>query len=139
MAILSLFKQPKPKKSRRAYLIKAIDDLVSIQVRERDGYICRKCGRNRGAYGKFASIVRVYHHHLFTKIRLTTRWDLKNGVTLCFHCHRWAHAAGEEFRQWVLSWMPQAEYDALYIRSQMRGGFKICDLELLLWDMRRAA
>jgi len=131
MTILSLFKQPKPKKSRRAYLIKALDDIVSIKIRERDGFRCRRCGRI--AVNKND----VAHHHIFTKTRLTTRWDDRNGITLDFHCHRWAHAAGEEFRRWVLSWMPQAEYDALYLKSQMRGGFKVCDLEILLWDMRR--
>jgi len=36
MPVLSFFKEPKKKKSRRAYLIKAIDDLVSLRVRERE-------------------------------------------------------------------------------------------------------
>jgi 5-methylcytosine-specific restriction endonuclease McrA len=125
MAILSLFKTKK-KKSRRAYLIAQIDAIVSIQVRERDGNRCRKCGRQP-----------CYHHHIFTKTRLATRWTLKNGVTLCFHCHRWAHAAGEEFRQWVLSWMDQGEYDQLYLWSQTRAGYRVCDLELLLWGTRK--
>ena len=130
MTVLSLFKTPKPKKSKRGALIKALDDLTSIKVRERDGYRCRRCGRV--AINKND----VAHHHIFTKTRLTTRWDERNGVTLDFHCHRWAHAAGEEFRRWVLSWMSQAEYDALYIKSQMRGGFKIVDLEWLCSFMR---
>ena len=129
MTILSLFKQPKPKKSRRAYLIKALDDLVSKQVRERDGYKCRKCGRT----GK------VFHHHIHTKIRLATRWILENGVTVCFWCHRWAHSAPEEFRQWVLTWMTPDAYDQLYLWSQTRSGYHDIDLEWLLKDLRRAA
>ena len=130
MSVLSLFKQPKPKKSRRSYLIKALDDLMSIKVRERDSYRCRRCLRPAENHGDVA------HHHIFTKTRLTTRWDERNGLTLDFKCHRWAHAAGEEFRCWVLSWMAEAEYDALYIKSQMRGGFKTVDLEWMLKDMR---
>jgi hypothetical protein len=35
--------------------------------------------------------------------------------------------------------MPGAEYDALYIKSQMRGIFHDCDLEWMLKEMRRAA
>jgi hypothetical protein len=64
---------------------------------------------------------------------------MENGITLCFHCHKKAHAAPEEFRVWILSWMPQKEYDQLYLKSQMRGGFKEIDLEWLLKEMRTAA
>ena len=124
--ILSILKAPKKKKSRRAYLIGQLDRLVSLKVRERDENRCKKCGRTP-----------CYHHHIFTKTRLATRWNLKNGISVCFHCHRWAHAAGEEFRQWVISWMGQKEYDALYITSQMRAGYKEVDLEWMLKDLRR--
>jgi len=131
MAILGIFKKKKKKKSRKAYLIEQIDKIVSLMVRRRDDYTCRKCGRiavNKGD---------VAHHHIFTKRRFTTRWLKRNGVTLCFHCHRWAHAAAEEFREWVLSWMPKEEYDALYAKSQMRGGYKENDLEWLLIEMKK--
>ncbi|MFH2076576.1 MAG: hypothetical protein ABIJ57_14735, partial [Pseudomonadota bacterium] len=114
MPILSLFKTKK-KKSRRTYLIGEIDKIVSLKVRKRDNYTCRKCGQNRSAYGLFGKKGHVFHHHIFTKSRLSTRWLLENGVTLCYFCHRWAHAAGEEFREWVLSWMPKAQYEVLYI------------------------
>ena len=125
MAVLGLFGKPKKEKSRRSALKKALDVEMSKQVRERDKHRCRRCGKER-----------VSHHHIFTKTRLTTRWDMKNGVSLCFFDHRWAHAAAEEFREWVLTWMPQREYDALYLKSQMRGGFKEIDLEWLLWDLK---
>ena len=126
MPVLSLFKQPKKQKSRRSRLIKTLDDLMSKRVRERDSHRCRRCGR----------IGRVFHHHIFTKQRLSTRWLMDNGVTLDFYCHRWAHSAGEEFRAWVISWMGQKEYDRLYLVSQMRGGFKETDLEWMIKDMR---
>lgn len=128
MATLSLFKQPKRKKSRKAQLIKALDDLVSKQVRERDGHRCRKCNRES-----------VYHHHIFgKKAHPSTRWVLQNGISLCFHCHRDAHASPEDFRRWIISWMGEKSYESLYIKAQMRTSFKVCDLELLLWSMRRA-
>jgi len=129
MTILSLFKQPKPKKSRRVYLIKALDDLVSRQVRERDGHRCRKCGRHR-----------VFAHHIFgKKAHPSTRWTLENLLSVCFGCHRDAHASPEDFRRWVISWMGEKEYEALYVRAQMRTSFKEIDLEWMLKDMRRAA
>jgi len=135
MPILSLFKT-KPKKSRRAYLIAQIDAIMSKRVRERDGHCCRHCGRVRGVYGRYDKKGHVFHHHIFTKARLSTRWTLENGVTLCYYCHQWAHAAGEEFREWVLGWYGEAQYEALYIKSQFRASFKECDLEMLLKLMR---
>ena len=127
MSVLSLLKQPKQKKSRKAYLVKCLDDLVSRQVRERDFHRCRKCGRER-----------VYHHHIFgKKAHPATRWVLENGISVCFFCHRDAHASPEDFRRWVIGWMGEPEYEALYIRAQMRTSFKEVDLDWLLKDFRR--
>lgn len=129
MTILSLFKEPKRKKSRKVYLVKSLDDLVSKQVRERDGYRCRRCGRER-----------VFHHHIFgKKAHPATRWNPDNGISLCFVCHRNAHASPEDFRRWVLSWMGEREYENLYVKAQMRTSFKEIDLEWLLKDMRKVA
>ena len=126
MPILGLFKKKTPKKSRRSYLIAQIDAIMSKRIRGRDGNRCRRCGRER-----------VFAHHIFTKTRLSTRFVPENLISLCFHCHRWAHSAGEEFREWILSWMNKGEYDQLYLWSQTRGGFKEIDLKLMLWDIRR--
>jgi len=124
--VLSLLKAPKPKKSRRKQLISELDKVMSLKVRERDNHTCRKCGRTG----------RVFHHHIMSKTRLTTRWIMENGVALCFWCHRWAHSAPEEFRNWILTWMSEKQYDELYLKSQMRGGYHDCDLEWLLRDMK---
>ena len=124
MPLMTLFKT-KPKKSRRSCLIAQIDAIISKRIRERDGNRCRRCGRER-----------VFAHHIFTKTRLATRWVPKNLISLCFHCHQWAHAAGEEFRAWILTWMDHGEYDQLYLWSQIRSGYRENDLEWLLKEMR---
>jgi hypothetical protein len=133
MSIISLFKPVKKKSSPRSLLIRKLDALQSKKVREIAGHRCQRCGKTS----------QVYHHHLFTKTRLSTRWNVANACVLCFFCHRWAHSAGEEFRHWVLTWMPEKEYDALYLKSQMRGGYKDADL---IWlynymknDMKKGA
>lgn len=130
MPVLSFFKEPRKKKSRRAYLIKAIDDLVSLRVRERDHHTCRKCGRTG----------RVYHHHIFgKKAHPSTRWEISNGITACYHCHVSAHASPEDFRRWTIGWMGEKEYEALYVKAQMRISFKLIDLEWMLMDLRKEA
>ncbi len=127
MPILTLFKEkPRKKGSRRRYLIGQLDKITSERVRKRDGYICRKCGRDQ-----------VGNHHIFGKAaHPATRWELDNGLSLCFFCHRDAHASPEDFRRWVLSWMGEAAYEALYVKAQMRTSFKEVDLEWMLKELR---
>lgn len=36
--------------------------------------------------------VGVCAHHIIKRRFLKTRWDLKNGATLCLHCHDWAES-----------------------------------------------
>lgn len=127
--ILSLLKPPKRKKSRRSYLIGQLDAITSRKVRERDGNKCRmpRCGNTR-----------VFHHHIFgKKAHPSTRWEIDNGVSLCFQHHVDAHASPEDFRRWVIGFMGEAAYEALYVRAQMRTSFKEIDLEWMLKEARR--
>ena len=36
-------------------------------------------------------------HHIFTRNKRNTRWDVRNGIELCFYHHRMAHDNGTEF------------------------------------------
>jgi hypothetical protein len=127
--ILSLFKTPKAKKSRRKYLIGQLDRIMSLKVRKRDRNCCKKCG-----------CTPCYHHHIFGKAaHPSTRWEISNGVAVCYHCHVSAHASPEDFRRWVLSWMGEREYEALYVKAQMRMKYREVDLEWILKQMKGAA
>jgi hypothetical protein len=60
------------------------------------GNKCELCGREG----------RLEAHHIFTRSRLTTRWDLDNGILLCSYCHKFspvcsAHKAPYEFIKWL--------------------------------------
>jgi hypothetical protein len=58
---------------------KELDALWSVKVRERDGK-CVLCGK--------AGKVLQAHHYIKTKARsLKYRWDIRNGITLCYGCH----------------------------------------------------
>ncbi|MBC6982876.1 HNH endonuclease [Caulobacter sp. 17J80-11] len=58
-------------------------------VKSRDGWRCVKCG----------SQTHLHAHHIKRwKEHPELRYDLNNGVTLCFDCHEEAHGRGFKFR-----------------------------------------
>jgi hypothetical protein len=66
------------------------------EVKARDEFTCRRCGR---MYQQGDRAIQA--HHLFTRTRRSTRYDLENGVTLCTGCHRWVHANPADARDWA--------------------------------------
>lgn len=53
-------------------------------------------------------------HHLFSRKRLSTRWKLENGITLCAIHHNWAHHNKPDFVLWLYeNFMSQREYKKL--------------------------
>jgi 5-methylcytosine-specific restriction endonuclease McrA len=75
--------------SSRKKLIAKLDKRWSKAVVDRDKGICQKCyapGDNP--------------HHVFLRRYLGSRFLLKNGITLCTKCHRWAHDNPIEFMEW---------------------------------------
>jgi predicted restriction endonuclease len=68
----------KKKQKAIAKIKKELDALWSAKVRERDGK-CAMCGKTEKLQA---------HHYVKTKARsLKYRWDLRNGITLCYGCH----------------------------------------------------
>jgi 5-methylcytosine-specific restriction endonuclease McrA len=58
------------------------DVMWARAVKERDGYICRRCG-----------LIGEDAHHVATRGRRPDlKHDLDNGLTLCRGCHNWCHA-----------------------------------------------
>lgn len=70
-----------------------LDELFRQAIRKRDGKRCQYC---------------IYHngtevHHYFTRSRRSTRWDMRNGVLLCWRCHKYAHNHRKSFREQMLN------------------------------------
>lgn len=61
----------------------------SRQVKERDDYTCQGCGANDSLHA---------HHIKRWKDYPALRYELDNGITLCFSCHEKAHGRGFKFR-----------------------------------------
>lgn len=60
---------------------RSLDKLWAARIKARDES-CQFCGRTEG---------RLNAHHIFSRRHLATRWDLRNGVLICFTCHQRAH------------------------------------------------
>ncbi len=109
---------PKPQKRRkteRQSLKDELDKLWSKCVRYRDKNKCQLCGREGNN-----------PHHIFTRSRLNTRFDLDNGITLCCGCHTLnpnlsAHKAPRNWWIWLESKKGKQWVNELEFRSQMDG------------------
>jgi len=71
---------------------KLLDETFSKVIRNRDKK-CLKCSK----------VNFLHAHHIFRRNKMNTRWDLSNGITLCFHCHNWWHNNPVEATHWIES------------------------------------
>lgn len=71
------------------------DKAWSIAIRERDNYTCQVCG-NKGKVGA---------HHILPRTIKETRHDLKNGITLCFGCHKVGRGAAHQSALFFSNWL----------------------------------
>lgn len=89
------------------------DRRTSLAVRERDGFMCRRCG---GAHARNST--GLHAAHIFTRSRKATRHDLDNLVALCYGCHSYFHQHPLEFIQWAEDQLGTEKFEALRKRSQ---------------------
>ncbi len=106
-------------KSERSKAIKNLDILWSKAIRTRDP-ICRKCKKVRSSQAA----------HIFTRNNLSTRWEKRNGLGLCFYCHIfWGHRNPIEFTEWVIGEMGKVQFEALRRRTKELYQFTAKDYE----------
>lgn len=98
-----------------SYLSDKTDDLWAIAVKVNFNYRCQYCN-------KWPDEVQLHSHHLFTRSRKSTRWDIENWICLCASHHTLssefsAHKTGNEFFIW-LEWIKGREWiDMIASRS----------------------
>ena len=91
------------KKPNKKLLEKKLDIAWSLYVRNRDKE-CQKC---HGAG-------HISPHHAFGRRHHATRWDVDNGIGLCFPCHiHWAHRDPSGFTEWFRSKVGEEKYNKL--------------------------
>jgi len=99
------------KNAKKAHIKKEkeLDKLWSKAVRTRDKYACQKCGKVNK---------RVHAAHIYSRIHKNTRWDTKNGITLCHYCHIfWSHRQPVEFTEWIKEKIGTRRFNSLKKKS----------------------
>lgn len=96
-------KMKKAKAISKDKLEKMLDKEWSKYILNRDK-CCQKCG------GKSA----LSPHHAFGRRHRATRWDIYNGVCLCYPCHlHWAHRDCGGFADWFRKHIGNYQYERL--------------------------
>lgn len=85
-------KKPKKEKKpqswnpkRKAKAKRRLDRAFSLIVLLRDKRTCRWCKRSTDETGKQ---LKIDNSHIIPREVLSLRWDERNGVGLCFRCHK---------------------------------------------------
>lgn len=119
----------KSNKPTPAKVKKQLDKLWSELVRYRDGHHCRVNGCLHDS---------CHAHHIFSRRHTSTRFDVSNGISLCFAHHKyWAHVDYEEFREWVIREIGKKEYERLYELSKIDVHWKLNDLMTIRDQLKR--
>jgi hypothetical protein len=75
----------KNKTDLKKKVVKQNDEIWSLIVRLRDNFTCRMCGK---------ATKHVEAAHIIGRDNWNTRWDTRNGLSLCFYCHRFSIHGG---------------------------------------------
>lgn len=121
----------KPKKSKldtTSGLNDALDKAWSLAVRQKG--FCEHCF-------EILPLKKLQAHHIFSRRHFSTRWDLNNGVSLCWQCHiQWAHKDIMECAEWITSVKGQANIDALRIKANTAKQFTDEEKKAILKNLK---
>lgn len=110
------------KKTSRKKLEDQLDKAWSEYIHRRDR-VCQKCGGS--------SLLSA--HHAFGRVHRATRWDVMNGLLLCYPHHRYfAHGDPCGFREWFKDHIGHEHYDRLAEAHTSIVKHTIDDLEQML-------
>lgn len=118
-------------KTEREKLEKKLDTLWRQCIQARD-HTCRVCNHSG----------RLEAHHIMGRIHKATRWDLENGLFLCWNHHaKYGHADPENLRDNVIDCIGIERYMGLKEKSRNNGRpckFSIDDLKDIENKLKRA-
>ncbi len=105
-------------------LIKKLDKAFSEKVRAIG--VCARCRKG-------AEQITLQCAHLIGRRNMAVRWDLDNGIPLCYACHMfWAHKEPIWFNDFAKQYLGEYKFNKLKQKAQMIKKWTIQDLQDLL-------
>ena len=93
----------------------AADARFSQQIRERDGFTCRRCGAMHLPNSK-----GLHCAHMFTRRLQVTRFDPDNAAALCYGCHAYVDSHPSEKLAFFRGLLGDERFDALAARAHSK-------------------
>lgn len=88
------------------------DTNFSLYVRSKDKWRCQRCGK------QYVPPTSALHcSHFFSRGKWNVRFDEFNATSLCFGCHIYLDHHKDEYRQFKINQIGQAEFDKLEVRA----------------------
>lgn len=111
---------------------KKLDDAWSLLVKLRAGMKCEYCGKT--SY--------LNSHHIYSRSKKSTRWDVQNGVCLCVGHHKFssrfsAHKTPLEFIDWLINKKGDDFVTRLRIKSNTASKLHKFEKEILLKELNK--
>ena len=111
---------------------KKLDDAWSKLVKLRAGEKCEYCG---------TTTKQLHSHHIYTRSKKSTRWDVLNGICLCAGHHVLsstfsAHKTPIEFTEWYYNYKGSDYVDRLRLRANTTSKLFAFEKEVLLEELR---
>lgn len=84
---------------------------------------CARCGRG-------AEEVTLQCSHIIGRTNHAVRWDIDNGVCLCYRCHiHWWHKEPLEAQEWVKEYLGEMKLEALKARARATKQWELWEME----------
>lgn len=109
-----------------------LDDAWSLLVKLRAGSSCEVCRKTSP----------LNSHHIYSRSKKSTRWDVFNGVCLCVGCHTFsskfsAHKTPTEFTEWLKEKKGQDYMDRLRLKANAVSKLHPFEKEILLQELKK--
>lgn len=93
---------------------KQLDELWKNKVKERDNHMCQVCQKKVTGHNCQA-------HHIIPRGIKTCRWDVDNGITLCYQHHKVGVKSAHLNAVWFTFWLKTNKYSQFrYIISKLK-------------------